>query len=62
MIFESFSQANDADSKIYGGTGLGLAISKKIVEMLDGEIELESKLKIGSNFLVYLPADSIVKN
>ena len=62
MIFESFSQANDSDSKIYGGTGLGLAISKKIVEMLDGEIILESKLKVGSNFFILLPADSIVKN
>ncbi len=62
MIFESFTQANDSDSKIYGGTGLGLAISKKIVEMLDGKIVLESKLKVGSNFFVFLPIDSIVKN
>lgn len=62
MIFESFNQANDSDAKIYGGTGLGLAISKKIVELLGGEIELESKLKVGSNFYVYLPAESIIKN
>jgi len=62
IIFESFAQANDSDSKIYGGTGLGLAISKKIVEMLGGEIRLESKLKQGSNFFVSLPAESIVKN
>jgi len=62
MVFESFSQANESDSKIYGGTGLGLAISKKIIEMLDGEIILESKLKEGSNFFVTLPASSIVKN
>jgi PAS domain S-box-containing protein len=49
-IFNSFSQVNDRLSKPYGGTGLGLAISKRLVEMMDGQIWLESQLGEGSRF------------
>ncbi|NUM35147.1 MAG: response regulator [Candidatus Brocadiae bacterium] len=49
-IFENFVQADSFIGKHYGGTGLGLSISKKIVEMMQGKIWLESEDKHGSVF------------
>ncbi len=49
-LFKRFSQVDDSYTKEFGGTGLGLAISKKIVEMMDGQIGVDSKESIGSNF------------
>lgn len=50
LIFESFRQQSGQDNKQYGGTGLGLAITKKLVELMGGEILLDSKPGIGSVF------------
>ena len=54
-IFEEFSQGDDNTEKRYGGFGLGLAITKKIIKLLNGKIELDSELNIGSEFTFHIP-------
>ncbi|MDZ4122482.1 MAG: ATP-binding protein, partial [Candidatus Cloacimonadaceae bacterium] len=49
-IFQPFAQAESSIERKYGGTGLGLPISKRIAEMMDGSIEVESTPGFGSQF------------
>ena len=51
-IFEAFSQEDATTTNRYGGSGLGMAITKNFVEMMDGEIHVESKKHVGSTFTV----------
>ena len=54
-IFESFTQERTDTSRVFGGTGLGLTISKKLVELQDGKIYLDSEKGKGSTFHVEMP-------
>lgn len=58
-IFERFWQDDSSSKKSYRGAGLGLYISKKIIDILNGEIYLESKLNKGTTFYVKLPLEKI---
>ena len=54
-IFDEFRQVDDRLARSYGGTGLGLAITRKIVELLEGEITVESEPEAGSRFHIIWP-------
>jgi PAS domain S-box-containing protein len=55
LIFNSFTQANESTSRLYGGTGLGLAISKRLSTLMQGSIEVHSVLGQGTEFSLTLP-------
>ncbi|HJZ40071.1 MAG TPA: PAS domain S-box protein [Bacteroidales bacterium] len=55
LIFESFRQHSQLNSRKYGGTGLGLAITKRLVEAMNGRIKLESTVGMGSVFTLTFP-------
>lgn len=53
-IFGSFQQQAGQDAQKFGGTGLGLSISQRLVELMGGHIEVQSKQGVGSTFTVFL--------
>ena len=54
-LFIRFSQVDSSDTRKYGGSGLGLVITKQIVELMGGNITVQSKEDIGSTFIVEIP-------
>ena len=52
-LFGTFTQVDSSTTRKYGGTGLGLAISKRLVEMMNGKVQVESLAGQGSTCLLY---------
>ncbi|MBI9033540.1 MAG: PAS domain S-box protein [Bacteroidales bacterium] len=61
IIFEAFRQVDDSHTREYGGTGVGLAISKKMLDLLGGEINVESEIGKGSCFYFTIPCSNFIK-
>lgn len=63
-IFDQYEQVRTKVQKKYKGTGLGLAISKNLVELMNGTIVINSKINVGTNFVITLPFEkaAIQKN
>ncbi|TXC77118.1 PAS domain-containing hybrid sensor histidine kinase/response regulator [Luteibaculum oceani] len=59
QIFKTFEQANSEITKNFGGTGLGLAIVQGLVDLMNGEISLESEKGKGSTFFVDIQVEAI---
>jgi len=56
-MFTSFTQADASTTRKFGGTGLGLAICKQLASLMGGDIAVETKVNVGSTFIVRLPFD-----
>src|SRR4030095_13869743 len=55
FIFDRFYQVESDASAEHGGTGIGLALTKDLILLMNGEITVESKEKLGTTFTVKLP-------
>lgn len=56
-IFDPFWQGSDPATRDKGGVGLGLSIVQQLIQLMDGQIQVESTVGVGSTFLVMLPLD-----
>jgi PAS domain S-box-containing protein len=61
-IFESFTQASNDTTRVYGGTGLGLTIVKDIIELQDGSVHVQSTPGVGSKFIFTLSLGKIAQD
>jgi signal transduction histidine kinase/ActR/RegA family two-component response regulator len=60
-LFHEFAQADTSIARKYGGTGLGLAITHRFVQLMKGQINVESEPGQGATFTVQLPAQGVIE-
>jgi len=60
-LFQEFAQADASIARKYGGTGLGLAITHRFVQLMKGQINVESEPGQGATFTVQLPAEVVIE-
>jgi signal transduction histidine kinase/CheY-like chemotaxis protein len=58
-IFEPFEQADATVAARYGGTGLGLTIARKLVDLMEGTIDVDSEVGLGTTFRIRLPTQAV---
>jgi len=54
-IFDTFRQVEGATTRVHGGFGLGLSIVKQLVNLMSGDVKVESKINSGTKFTITLP-------
>lgn len=64
LLFQPFTQADSSTTRKFGGTGLGLSICYRLIEMMDGDINIESEIDKGSvfSFTIKLPTSEKIKS
>ena len=55
LIFDAFQQVDGSFSRSFSGTGLGLTISKKLTRLIEGDLRVQSKVNVGSIFILQIP-------
>jgi signal transduction histidine kinase len=58
-VFDRFWRADKGRSRADGGTGLGLSIVRQIAQSHGGDVQLQSKLGVGSTFTIWLPVANV---
>ncbi|MEZ5572019.1 MAG: response regulator [Halioglobus sp.] len=59
-VFDPFTQADASTTREYGGTGLGLSISRHYIDMMGGEIQIQSALNEGTKLILSIPMKGVI--